>query len=241
MIAALKGDDVGMRAVALASLIRSGNIAAISSAATLFSTLSSGEQIQVLNAGTAWKVKTVLPVAITLMDAQDSGVRAAAIQTVGAVGDASSVALVLKKVAVNADVVRLTLSRMSAPGVDKMLIAELDSKDSLIKRTVASVLGDRRSEAYYCFLLLFPFAFILLVILLSWAAGLHPRMPFTFLIIFLILPKAFRLIKKAKLRATPEQPMDFIALDGETAQFNLMFGILCTLALGLDALVRALV
>jgi len=107
-------------------------------------------------------------------------------------------------------------------------------------QTAASVLGDRRSEAYYCFLLLFPFAFILLVILLSWAAGLHPRMPFTFLIIFLILPKAFRLIKKAKLRATPEQPMDFIALDGETAQFNLMFGLLCTLALGLDALVRAL-
>jgi len=107
-------------------------------------------------------------------------------------------------------------------------------------QTVASVLGDRRSETYYRFLLLFPFAFILLVIMLTWLAGLHPRMPLTFLIIFLILPRAFKLIRKGSLRATPEQALDFIALDGETAQFNLLFGILCTLALGLDALVRAL-
>ena len=107
-------------------------------------------------------------------------------------------------------------------------------------QTVASVLGDSKSEAYYRFLLLFPFAFILVVIILSWVAGLHPRMPLTFLIIFLILPKAFKLIKKGNRRAAPEQPLDFIALDGETAQFNLLFGLLCTLALGLDALVKAL-
>ncbi|MEN8247038.1 MAG: 1,4-dihydroxy-2-naphthoate octaprenyltransferase, partial [Thermodesulfobacteriota bacterium] len=107
-------------------------------------------------------------------------------------------------------------------------------------QTVASVLGDSKSEAYYRFLLLFPFVFILLVIILSWVAGFHPRMPLTFLIIFLILPKAFKLIKKGNRRAAPEQPLDFIALDGETAQFNLLFGVLCTLALGLDALVKAL-
>jgi len=107
-------------------------------------------------------------------------------------------------------------------------------------QTVAGVLGDRRSETYYRFLLLFPFAFVLLVIILSWAAGLQHRMPLTFLIIFFILPRALKLIKKGALRANPQQPQDFIALDGETAQFNLMFGILCTLALGLDALARAL-
>ena len=107
-------------------------------------------------------------------------------------------------------------------------------------QTVASVLGDPKSEAYYRFLLLFPFVFILLVIILSWVAGFHPRMPLTFLIIFLILPKAFKLMKKGTRRAAPEHPLDFIALDGETAQFNLLFGVLCTLALGLDALVKAL-
>jgi 1,4-dihydroxy-2-naphthoate octaprenyltransferase len=108
-------------------------------------------------------------------------------------------------------------------------------------QTVASVLGDNKSEVYYRFLLLFPFAFVLLVIIFSWIDGLRPRMPLTFLIIFLILPKAFTLIKKGKRRSNPEQPQDFIALDGETAQFNMLFGILCTVALGLDALVKALV
>lgn len=107
-------------------------------------------------------------------------------------------------------------------------------------QTVASVLGDSKSEAYYRFLLLFPFASILLIIILSWVAGLHPRMPLTFLIVFLILPKALKLIKKGNRRTAPEQPLDFIALDGETAQFNLLFGVLCTLALGLDALIKAL-
>lgn len=108
-------------------------------------------------------------------------------------------------------------------------------------QTVAIVLGDSKSEVYYRFLLLFPFAFVLLVIIFSWIDGLRPRMPLTFLIIFLILPKAFTLIKKGKRRSNPEQPQDFIALDGETAQFNMLFGILCTIALGLDALVKALV
>jgi 1,4-dihydroxy-2-naphthoate octaprenyltransferase len=107
-------------------------------------------------------------------------------------------------------------------------------------QTVASVLGDRGSAAYYRFLLLFPFVFVLLLIVVSWAAGLQHRMPLTFLVIFLILPKAFKLIKKGARRANPQQPQDFIALDGETAQFNLMFGVLCTLALGLDALVKSL-
>ncbi|MBW1889391.1 MAG: 1,4-dihydroxy-2-naphthoate octaprenyltransferase [Deltaproteobacteria bacterium] len=108
-------------------------------------------------------------------------------------------------------------------------------------QTVASVLGDGRSEAYYRFLLLFPFAFILLVIMLSWADGLRPRMPLTFLITFIVIPKALTLIKKGKKRFTPDQPQDFIALDGETAQLNLLFGILCTAALGLDALLTAVI
>jgi 1,4-dihydroxy-2-naphthoate octaprenyltransferase len=104
---------------------------------------------------------------------------------------------------------------------------------------VASVLGDNWSETYYRFLLLFPFAFVLLVIVLSWLTPLQPRMPLTFLIVFLILPMAFKLIKKGTLRASPEQPHDFIALDGETARFNMLFGMLCTLALALDALARS--
>ena len=37
--------------------------------------------------------------------------------------------------------------------------------------------------------------------------------------------------RKALNRATPKQPLDFIALDGATAQLNLVFGLLCTASL----------
>jgi len=108
-------------------------------------------------------------------------------------------------------------------------------------KTMASVLGDRRSEGYYMFLLLFPFVFILLIILLSWLDGLRPRVPLTFLVTFIAIPKALGLIRKGKHRFQPKQPQDFIALDGETAQLNLIFGLLCTAALGLDALLSMIV
>jgi hypothetical protein len=37
--------------------------------------------------------------------------------------------------------------------------------------------------------------------------------------------------RKTLNRATPKQPLDFIALDGATAQLNLVFGLLCTVSL----------
>ena len=104
-------------------------------------------------------------------------------------------------------------------------------------QTMASVLGDTASEGYYIFLLLSPFAIILLYLFLSIIDGLQPKMPLTFLITFLAVPKAIKLIKKGKRRKYPAMPLDFIALDGETAQLNLVFGILCTVALGLYAFV----
>ncbi|MBW2592823.1 MAG: 1,4-dihydroxy-2-naphthoate octaprenyltransferase [Deltaproteobacteria bacterium] len=104
-------------------------------------------------------------------------------------------------------------------------------------RTMAGILGDTSSEIYYKFLLLGPFVCILLLILLSWADGLRPRMPLSFLITLFVIPIAFKLIKKGKQRFNPENPQDFIALDGDTAKLNLLFGILCTLALGLNALI----
>jgi 1,4-dihydroxy-2-naphthoate octaprenyltransferase len=102
-------------------------------------------------------------------------------------------------------------------------------------KTMASILGDANSESYYIFLLISPFAIILLYLLLSVIHGLKPEMPMTFLITFVAVPKAITLIKKGKHRENPRMPLDFIALDGETAQLNLLFGILCTVSLGLDA------
>jgi len=105
-------------------------------------------------------------------------------------------------------------------------------------KTLASLLGDRKSLSYYVILIFGPFAVILILILLSWLAGIGPKMPLTFLITFLAIPLALKLIRKGINRHNPKHPLDFLALDGATAQLNLLFGLLCTAALGLDALIR---
>jgi 1,4-dihydroxy-2-naphthoate octaprenyltransferase len=103
-------------------------------------------------------------------------------------------------------------------------------------RTVASVLGDHRSEGYYIFLLIGPYVIISALIIISRFTDIMPKMPFTFLLTFFTLPMALKLVLKGKQRHRAKKPHDFMALDGVTAQLNLMFGILCTLALGLDAI-----
>jgi hypothetical protein len=59
-------------------------------------------------------------------------------------------------------------------------------------------------------------------------------MPLTFLLIILALPKAIDLWGRARRRHAPRRPMDFIILDGATSQYNLVFGVLCILAVWLD-------
>lgn len=105
--------------------------------------------------------------------------------------------------------------------------------------TIASLLGDKKSLRYYGVLIYGPFALVLGLILVPFL--LFPKMtamPFTFLITIAALPLAIRLWKKALNRKTPAQPLDFIALDGATAQLNLLFGSLCTLALILQAVIE---
>jgi 1,4-dihydroxy-2-naphthoate octaprenyltransferase len=96
-------------------------------------------------------------------------------------------------------------------------------------RTFASVLGDKGSFIYYGLLLFgsmaLVFAFILVPRVLFQTL---PAMPWTFALVLLALPKALRLWGRATRRRAPRQPMDFIILDGATAQYNLLFGLLCT-------------
>jgi 1,4-dihydroxy-2-naphthoate octaprenyltransferase len=103
-------------------------------------------------------------------------------------------------------------------------------------RTMAGLMGDKGAEAYYGFLLFSPFAVIIAIMAISWFGGIEPKMPMTFLLTMLSLPLALKLIKKGKARRTSDNPLDFLALDGATAQFNLAFGLLCTASLGLHAL-----
>lgn len=99
-------------------------------------------------------------------------------------------------------------------------------------KTFASILGDRGSFAYYGFLIFGSLAIIFgLVIVPRLISSKLPAMPWTFAIILLALPRARQLWGRAKRRRHPRQPMDFIILDGATANYNLIFGLLCTAAL----------
>lgn len=104
--------------------------------------------------------------------------------------------------------------------------------------TVANMLGDRGSAAYYTFLLLSPFAAVLLIMGLSRFSDLTAAMPLTFLVTLLALPLAAKLLVKSRRRANPKDPMEFVTLDGATAQLNMAFGVLCTAALLIQAAIE---
>ncbi len=105
--------------------------------------------------------------------------------------------------------------------------------------TIAALLGDRKSLSYYGALIYGPFVMVLMLIVVPYLIlpGIT-AMPFTFLITIGALPLAIKLWKKALNRQNPAQPLDFIALDGATAQLNLLFGSLCTVALILHAVIQ---
>ncbi len=105
-------------------------------------------------------------------------------------------------------------------------------------RTVASCLGDAGSQTYQRVLLFAPFTIIALLVLLTHVTALSPRMPVTFLITLLALPLAIRLVRTGTRRHDPQNSQAFAALDGATAQLNLLFGLLCLVALGLHAVMK---
>jgi len=105
-------------------------------------------------------------------------------------------------------------------------------------RTVASSLGDAGSQAYQRALLFAPFVLIALLVLLTHVTDISPQMPVTFLITLLALPVALRLARTGSQRHDPRKGQAFAAMDGATAQLNLLFGLLCVAALGLHALIR---
>lgn len=105
--------------------------------------------------------------------------------------------------------------------------------------TIASMLGDKASLRYYGYLIFGPFFVVLALILIPYFAFPEVTfMPFTFGIVIISLPMALKLWQKALNRKEPKNPIDFVALDGATAQFNLVFGLLCTVALVLEAVIR---
>lgn len=105
--------------------------------------------------------------------------------------------------------------------------------------TLAGVLGDRGSLAYYGVLVFGPFVIdALLIAVPRLAGGPLPPLPLTFLAVLLALPSALRLWGRATRRAAPRRPLDFIILDGATASHNLVFGLLSAAAAVLEGLLR---
>jgi 1,4-dihydroxy-2-naphthoate octaprenyltransferase len=105
--------------------------------------------------------------------------------------------------------------------------------------TVAGLLGDGGSLAYYGGLVFAPFVIDLALVAVPRLAGGRVRpMPLTFLVVLLALPSAVRLWGRAVRRASPRRPMDFVILDGATANHNLVFGLLSTAAVILEGFLR---
>ncbi len=105
--------------------------------------------------------------------------------------------------------------------------------------TIAGLLGDKASAAYYAFLIFGSVAIVISLIIFPrlFISQLKP-MPLTFLLCILALPHVFKLWGRAVRRHKPRQPLDFVILDGATAQHNLIFGLLCTAAVWLEFLLK---
>ena len=102
-------------------------------------------------------------------------------------------------------------------------------------RSVAGILGDRGSLAYYGALIFGPFLLLLglMIVPRAWPSAGWVPMPWTFGLAFLSLPAALRLWGRARRRHAPRNPLEFVTLDGATAQFMLPFGLLSIVAVGL--------
>jgi 1,4-dihydroxy-2-naphthoate octaprenyltransferase len=108
-----------------------------------------------------------------------------------------------------------------------------DSTSDKEKRvtTIAAALGDRRSLYYYGFLIFAPFVIdSTLMLVRFFSAGSRIGMPASFLLVGLAFPRAMDLWGRARRRRAPRRPMDFLILDGATANYNLVFGFLSTVA-----------
>jgi 1,4-dihydroxy-2-naphthoate octaprenyltransferase len=107
--------------------------------------------------------------------------------------------------------------------------------------TVAALLGDQQSLYYYGFLILAPFVIDFALILVRVFAGGTPLgMPATFLLVGLAFPRALALWGRARRRSAPRRPMDFLILDGATANYNLVFGLLSIAAVWLQFILEKL-
>jgi len=101
--------------------------------------------------------------------------------------------------------------------------------------TLAGVLGDYGSFFYYGLLLFGSLLLLVGFVLVPHIFRLDfPSLPFTMLVVLLALPEGIKLWQRARRRHNPDRLLDFITLDGATAHYNLVFGLLSIAGLWLD-------
>jgi 1,4-dihydroxy-2-naphthoate octaprenyltransferase len=106
---------------------------------------------------------------------------------------------------------------------------DVDEDRSQGCRTVAGVLGDRRSLYYYALLLWAPFALTVVYVVLARTVMPGLSAPLPTLVVFLSAPLAVKLQKAATDRHSEEGRRTFGMLDARTAQLQLAFGLLLVL------------
>jgi len=112
--------------------------------------------------------------------------------------------------------------------------------------TVANNLGGRGSRRYYGLLLFGSMALLAIFVLVPRLFGLDfPSLPLSILIVILCWPQARRLWKMAGSSTSPSQRQaaelaDCLDLDGATARYSLIFGLLTVGGLWLDYLIEFL-
>jgi 1,4-dihydroxy-2-naphthoate octaprenyltransferase len=112
-----------------------------------------------------------------------------------------------------------------------------DSATDRDKRVIsfASLIGDRGSLLYYNFLIFGSMVLMTGFVVIPRLFKLDfPSLPLSLLIVLLALPYAISLGQKARRRRNPVQPSDFVTLDGATARYNLIFGLLSVIGLWLN-------
>lgn len=101
--------------------------------------------------------------------------------------------------------------------------------------TMAGLLGDRLSKLYYGKLIFGSMLIMLGFVLIPRLFRLDfPSLPWSMLAVLLALPEALKLWGIASSRHEPGQGMNFVTLDGATARYNLIFGLLSILGLWLS-------
>ncbi len=87
-------------------------------------------------------------------------------------------------------------------------------------KTIAQLLGPKKSPWYYSALVLLPYLFVFLSVVWGQWITPHTKVPLLTLLVFITLPKALYLTKKR------ETNKDFVMLDGMTAQLQLSFSFI---------------